>query len=161
MSTPRLVMVKVAHTIVWAFFASAILAIPVAAWYRRFGLSSTRSSCWGCCTASFGHSPEVVGHLQERRAIMASEFSVRVRAASKAAWWTFIAAAAFVTVQWLGYLLLMSVQPPWVLSAWGPASTWESVQSVWFTTLIVLKLTLWPLALVALWLTLWARQLQR
>lgn len=38
MSTPRLVLVKLAHTIVWAFFASAILAIPVAAWYRRFGL---------------------------------------------------------------------------------------------------------------------------
>lgn len=26
------------HTIVWAFFASAVLAIPVAAWQRRFGL---------------------------------------------------------------------------------------------------------------------------
>lgn len=38
MSRPRLVLVKMAHTIVWAFFASAILAIPVAAWYRRFGL---------------------------------------------------------------------------------------------------------------------------
>lgn len=26
------------HTIVWAFFASAVLAIPVAAWQRRFEL---------------------------------------------------------------------------------------------------------------------------
>lgn len=26
------------HTIVWAFFASAILAVPVVAWQRRFGL---------------------------------------------------------------------------------------------------------------------------
>ncbi len=25
------------HTLVWAFFASAILAMPVAAWQRRFG----------------------------------------------------------------------------------------------------------------------------
>lgn len=53
---------------------------------------------------------------------MASEFSLKVRAASKAPWWTFVAAAAFVTVQWLGYLLLMSAKPAWVLSAWGPAS---------------------------------------
>ncbi len=92
---------------------------------------------------------------------MGSEFTLKVRAASTAGWWTFIAAAAFVTVQWLGYLLLMSVKPAWVLSAWGPASSWESVQSVWFSALLLLKLTLWPLALVALWLTLWARQLQR
>ena len=92
---------------------------------------------------------------------MASDFNLRVHAASTAAWWTFLAAVAFVTGQWLGYLLLMTVKPAWLLSAWGPASTWESIQSVWFSAVIVLKLTLWPLALVALWLTLWARQLQR
>jgi hypothetical protein len=30
--------VKWVHTIVWAFFASVVLAIPVAAWQRRFQL---------------------------------------------------------------------------------------------------------------------------
>lgn len=28
--------VKVFHTVVWFFFAAAVVAIPVAAWYRRF-----------------------------------------------------------------------------------------------------------------------------
>jgi hypothetical protein len=30
--------IRVIHTIVWAFFAAAVLAIPVAAWQRRFAL---------------------------------------------------------------------------------------------------------------------------
>jgi hypothetical protein len=33
-----LVAIRVIHTLVWAFFVSIILAIPVAAWQRRFGL---------------------------------------------------------------------------------------------------------------------------
>ena len=38
MSRSRLVLVKLAHTIVWAFFAGAILAMPFAVWFGRFGL---------------------------------------------------------------------------------------------------------------------------
>jgi hypothetical protein len=30
--------VRLAHTVVWAFFAGSILAIPVAAWLQRFDL---------------------------------------------------------------------------------------------------------------------------
>jgi hypothetical protein len=30
--------VKLVHTIIWAFFVAVIVAIPVAAWYRRFDL---------------------------------------------------------------------------------------------------------------------------
>ncbi|MCC7019490.1 MAG: hypothetical protein IT332_07035 [Ardenticatenales bacterium] len=29
--------IKLVHTVVWAFFAGAIVAIPYAAWLRRFG----------------------------------------------------------------------------------------------------------------------------
>lgn len=38
--TPRVALcaIRWTHTIVWAFFASAVLAIPVAAWQRRFTL---------------------------------------------------------------------------------------------------------------------------
>lgn len=38
--TPRVALraIRWIHTIVWAFFASAVLAIPVAAWQRRFAL---------------------------------------------------------------------------------------------------------------------------
>jgi hypothetical protein len=30
--------IRVLHTIVWAFFAAAVVAVPLAAWYRRFDL---------------------------------------------------------------------------------------------------------------------------
>jgi hypothetical protein len=38
--TPRIALrtIRWIHTIVWAFFASAVLAIPFAAWQRRFEL---------------------------------------------------------------------------------------------------------------------------
>jgi len=29
--------IKLAHTAAWAFFVAAIVAVPVAAWYNRFG----------------------------------------------------------------------------------------------------------------------------
>lgn len=35
----RLVAVKVLHTVVWAFFASCVLALPIVAWQRRFTLA--------------------------------------------------------------------------------------------------------------------------
>ena len=37
MSAPqRLVVVKLAHTLVWAFFVACIVAVPVAGWARRY-----------------------------------------------------------------------------------------------------------------------------
>lgn len=36
--TTALRLVRAVHTIVWAFFAGIIVAMPVVAWQRRFGL---------------------------------------------------------------------------------------------------------------------------
>ncbi|HEX9565695.1 MAG TPA: hypothetical protein VF981_17070 [Gemmatimonadaceae bacterium] len=33
-----LIAIRLLHTIVWAFFVAIIVAIPVAAWQRRFGM---------------------------------------------------------------------------------------------------------------------------
>ena len=35
--TSALRAIKLAHTVAWAFFVAAIVAIPLAAWYHRFG----------------------------------------------------------------------------------------------------------------------------
>ena len=35
----RLRAVKVAHTVAWAFFASCVVGIPIAAWSRKFGIA--------------------------------------------------------------------------------------------------------------------------
>ena len=38
---PRLALraIKLIHTVAWAFFVTAIIAIPLAAWHERFGLA--------------------------------------------------------------------------------------------------------------------------
>jgi hypothetical protein len=37
-ATAALRLIRLVHTIVWAFFVAVIVAIPVAAWQRKFGL---------------------------------------------------------------------------------------------------------------------------
>jgi MFS family permease len=88
-------------------------------------------------------------------------FERRVRAAAVAGWWTLLIAVGFLLIQWIGYLLVMSAHPAWMLSLWGPDITWSFVQNVWFWAIAILKVSVWPLALVALWLTLWAKQLRK
>lgn len=88
-------------------------------------------------------------------------FEKRVRAAAVAGWWTLLIAVGFLLIQWVGYLLVMSAHPAWLLSLWGPDTTWSFVRTVWFWAIAILKVSVWPLALAALWLTLWASQLRR
>ncbi len=91
---------------------------------------------------------------------MENAFRARVRAAAVAAWWTLVIAVAFVIVQWLGYLLALSVKPSWYLALCGPGVTWDSLAATWFHALVILKLGLWPIVIAAIWLSLWARQLR-
>lgn len=86
-------------------------------------------------------------------------FRHKVRAAAGAAWWTVLIGAAFLAVQWVGYLVIMSAKPSLVLWLWGADATWDTVRVAWFDALIVAKLFMWPLVLLAVWLTLWARRL--
>lgn len=39
MENPRLLAVKIVHTVVWVIFASCIFALPVAAWAKNFDLA--------------------------------------------------------------------------------------------------------------------------
>ncbi len=92
---------------------------------------------------------------------MNDAFEIKVSSAAIAGWWTLLIAAVFLIFQWLAYLLIMSTQPAWLLSLWGPGVNWETVRHVWFWILAIFKFSLWLLALVVLWLTLWARQLRK
>ena len=40
-NAPALRAIKFIHTVVWAFFAGCIVAIPIFAWQRRFTITST------------------------------------------------------------------------------------------------------------------------
>jgi hypothetical protein len=94
-------------------------------------------------------------------ASMNDDFQRRVRAAAIAGWWVVLLATGLLIVSWIAYLTIISAQPPWLLSMWGPDLSWAFIQSVWFWAIVAFKLIVWVMALAALWLTLWARQLRK
>ena len=53
----QLVAIKLAHTAVWAFFVACILALPVAAWRRRFRFAAVLTSLvlLECCVLALDH----------------------------------------------------------------------------------------------------------
>jgi hypothetical protein len=75
--------------------------------------------------------------------------------------WVVLIAVAFLTLQWLIYLAVMSSHPAWLLAMWGPGVDWPFVQNVWFWAMAAFKFCVWLMVLVVLWLTLWARQLRK
>lgn len=91
---------------------------------------------------------------------MNDDFERKVRGAGVAGWWTVLATAAVVSVQWVAYLVVMSSRPAWILSLWG-STNWPEVQHLWLLATGVLKIFVVVLAMLSLWLTLWARQLRK
>jgi hypothetical protein len=92
---------------------------------------------------------------------MNETFELKLRASARAGWWTLLIGAAFLTLQWIVYLLLMSVRPSWPLTIWGNGISWDIIQNLWLWVAAIFKLCLWLMALVVIWLTLWARQLRK
>ena len=91
---------------------------------------------------------------------MNDDFERKVRGAGVAGWWTVLASAAVLLLQWVAYLLVMSSRPAWILSLWGSTS-WLEVQHLWLLATGFLKIFVTVLAILCLWLTLWARQLRK
>ena len=87
-------------------------------------------------------------------------FEKRVGAAAIAAWWTLLVSVILLFIQWISYLVFMSLHPAWLLRLWGPEASWPFVRTVWFWAIVFFKAFLWMLAVIALWLTLWSRKLQ-
>jgi hypothetical protein len=88
-------------------------------------------------------------------------FERRVMAAAVALWWVVLLAAGLLLLGWIGYLVVIPAQPPWLLSLWGPDLSWAYIQNVWLWAFIVFKLMVLLMTFVALWLTLWTRQLRK
>jgi hypothetical protein len=91
---------------------------------------------------------------------MSDNFETRLRSAATAGWWTWLIAAGVFLLQWIAYLLVVSAQPDWLLTLWGPGSTWPEVRHAWFIGLAGFKVLLAMAAFVLVWLTLWARRLR-
>ena len=71
---------------------------------------------------------------------MNDTFEKNVRAAAVAGWWVILIAAGFLTVQWLVYLAVMSSQPAWLLTLWGPDVSWAFVQNLWLWVMAIFKM---------------------
>ena len=91
---------------------------------------------------------------------MNDDLERKVRAAGVAGWWTVLAIAAVLSIQWVAYLVVMSSRPGLVLTLWGSTS-WPEVQHMWLMATVFLKVFVLVLAVLCLWLTLWARELRR
>jgi hypothetical protein len=91
---------------------------------------------------------------------MNDDFERKVRGAGVAGWWTVLASAAVLLLQWVAHLLVMSSRPAWILSLWG-SSSWLEVQHLWLLATGFLKIFVMILAILCFWLTLWARQLRK
>jgi hypothetical protein len=102
-----------------------------------------------------------IGKFGKELHAMEDIFEKRVRAAAIAAWWTILVGVIFLVLQWILYLVFMSVHPAWLLWLWGPDSSWPFVQTVWFWAVALIKAFLWMLAVIALWLTFWSRKLRK
>lgn len=90
------------------------------------------------------------------------DFTRRIRSAAVAGWWTLLIAAAFLTWQWVAYLVIMALKPAWMLRFWGGSDLqWSTIQTIWIWLTAVFKLIVWMAALLVIWLTLWARRLSR
>ena len=85
-----------------------------------------------------------------------------VGAAARAAWGTVVLGAAWLTVGYVVWLVILDARPAWVLALWGGGDlAWSTVQemSLWFTG--AFKAVLFVVVLAAVWLSLWARGLKR
>lgn len=92
---------------------------------------------------------------------MSDDFESRLHSAAVAGWWTLLIGVGIFLIQWVIYLIVLPVQPNWVLTLWGPGADWQQVRTVWFWFLAGFKVCLALVAFVLLWLTLWARQLRK
>lgn len=88
-------------------------------------------------------------------------FTLRVRSAAVAGWWTILVAVCFVILLWLAYLCVTTTHPAWILRLWGPDMTWPLMQWIFLRVIIIFRILVWCMILMTLWLTLWARQLKK
>ena len=93
---------------------------------------------------------------------MDGDLSKKVGAAARAAWWTVLIGAVWMSLGYRVWLWMMSARPGWVLVLWGGGDlAWGDVQriSLWFFG--VFKIFLFAVLLSAIWLSLWGRGLRR
>jgi hypothetical protein len=62
---------------------------------------------------------------------MSDTFQDKLQASVRAGWWTLLIGAAFLAIQWIAYLVLMSSRPSWLPALWGNGVAWDTIQNLW------------------------------
>ena len=91
---------------------------------------------------------------------MEARFSVKVKTAAVAAWWSILIAFLSILFQWLIFLYF-NAHLQGLISVLLGGFDWQLVRFIWLWSVAVLKLCMWLLLLVTIWLTLWARALAK
>lgn len=92
---------------------------------------------------------------------MSDTFERRLGAAAWAAWWTIAVWWLLLMLSWCGSMVIMHLQPAWVLGMMGGDVTWADIQTLYLWFLSAFKIMGIVAALGALFLTLWRRRLKR
>jgi hypothetical protein len=92
---------------------------------------------------------------------MDEAFERKLRAAVSAGWRVLIVEVVFLTLVWVGYLVIMGARPAALLALWGPEVTWSTVATVSLQAIAAFKVALWLQAALLAWGALWAATLRK
>ena len=93
---------------------------------------------------------------------MSDTFTMRLRAAVIAGWWTALIWWLLLLVVWVVWLALLNARPAWMLRFCGGGDlTWAHLQYIVLWAIGVFKLVMWVFVMVLIWLSLWVRRLKK
>jgi hypothetical protein len=93
--------------------------------------------------------------------MMSDTFQMRIRAAAGAAWYTVLVWWLVLLGSWVGVVIVMQIQPRWVLAMLGEGATWEEIGRLYLWFMSAFKI-LWMVAIMfAVFLTLWSRRIRK
>jgi hypothetical protein len=91
---------------------------------------------------------------------MADPFEKKLKAAIAAGWRVLVIGYAVLILQWAAYVMLANSKPQWFACLWGSV-TWEQIDLVWTSAMVLYKIIWFSIALVVLWAFLWLRHWQK
>jgi len=94
--------------------------------------------------------------------LMDDQLTKRIRAAAGAGWWTILILAAWMTVGYAIWILILPAEPEWIRCLWGGRNlTWDQIHVVYLWFYGVVKMVLLVFLTVTIWLTIWGRKLRK
>jgi len=93
---------------------------------------------------------------------MNDAFTMKLRAAVIAGWWTLLIWWGVLAVAWLVWLCFLRARPDWMLAACGGGDlTWTALQRMVLRAIGFYKMVMYVFLMVLVWMSLWVRRLRK